>query len=133
MDQPITPFDLQRMFLGDYSWLFYAEVAVRIVIIYGWTLLLIRWIGGRGVAQLAERADGRFIVRPFTRHVAQHHLFVVQDGHSFSLRTGREVRRAAPASRLLSKPAREQGARSRYTGAKQVPCSLSVCSLLPLY
>ena len=53
MDQPITPFDLQRMFLGDYPLLFYAEVAVRIVIIYGWTLLLIRWIGGRGVAQLS--------------------------------------------------------------------------------
>ena len=53
MDQPITPFDLQRMFLGEYTWLFYAEVLVRIVIIYGYTLLLIRWIGGRGVAQLS--------------------------------------------------------------------------------
>ncbi len=53
MDQPITPFDLHRMFLGDYSWLFYVEVLVRVVIIYGYTLVLIRWIGGRGVAQLS--------------------------------------------------------------------------------
>lgn len=53
MEQPITPFDLQRMFLGDYPPLFFLEVVFRVVVIYGWTLLLIRWIGGRGVAQLS--------------------------------------------------------------------------------
>ena len=53
MDQPITPFDLQRMFFGDYPPLFYAEVAFRITVIYGYTLVLIRWIGARGVAQLS--------------------------------------------------------------------------------
>lgn len=53
MDQPIIPFDLGRMFLGDAPALFYAEILVRTVIIYGYTLLLIRWIGGRSVAQLS--------------------------------------------------------------------------------
>lgn len=53
MEQPITPFDLHRMFLGDYPPLFYLEVLFRVVVIYGWTMLLIRWIGGRGVAQLS--------------------------------------------------------------------------------
>lgn len=53
MDSPITPFDLHRMFLGDYSLLFYAEVAFRVAVIYGYTLVLIRWIGARGVAQLS--------------------------------------------------------------------------------
>ena len=41
------------MFLGDAPALFYAEILVRTVIIYGYTLLLIRWIGGRSVAQLS--------------------------------------------------------------------------------
>lgn len=53
MEQPITPFDLQRMLVGDYPPLFFIEIVVRVTIIYGWTLLLIRWIGGRGVAQLS--------------------------------------------------------------------------------
>ena len=53
MDQPVTPFDLQRMFLGEQPLLFYAEILVRTLIIYAYTLLLIRWIGGRGVAQLS--------------------------------------------------------------------------------
>ncbi|AXC49264.1 DUF421 domain-containing protein [Paracoccus suum] len=53
MDSPVTPFDLQRMFLGDYPPLYYAEVAFRVVVIYGYTLALIRWVGGRGIAQLS--------------------------------------------------------------------------------
>lgn len=53
MEQPITPFDLHRMFLGDYPPLFFLEILFRVVVIYGWTLLMIRWIGGRGVAQLS--------------------------------------------------------------------------------
>ncbi|WP_229583107.1 DUF421 domain-containing protein [Paracoccus sp. S-4012] len=53
MEPGFVPFDLQRMFLGDYPPLFYAEIAFRVVVIYGYTLLLIRWIGGRGVAQLS--------------------------------------------------------------------------------
>ena len=53
MDQPVTPFDLQRMFFGEHPALFYAEIVVRTLIIYAYTLGMIRWVGGRGVAQLS--------------------------------------------------------------------------------
>ena len=53
MDDPVIPFDLGRMILGEHPALFYAEIAVRTVLIYGYTLALIRWIGGRSVAQLS--------------------------------------------------------------------------------
>lgn len=53
LDAPFTPFDLQRMFLGDQPWLFYLEIVVRTVLVYGYALLLIRWFGGRGIAQLS--------------------------------------------------------------------------------
>lgn len=41
------------MFFGEHPPLYYAEIVVRTVIIYGYTLALIRWIGGRSVAQLS--------------------------------------------------------------------------------
>lgn len=50
---PIIAFDLQRMFLGEHPPLFYAEILFRTVVIYAYTLTLIRWIGGRSVAQLS--------------------------------------------------------------------------------
>ncbi len=53
MDQPPIPFDLARMFLGDAPPLFFLEILVRTLLIYGYTIVLIRWIGGRGVAQLS--------------------------------------------------------------------------------
>lgn len=53
MDQPVIPFDLIRMFIGEQPPLFYAEILVRTLIVYAYTLLMIRWIGGRGVAQLS--------------------------------------------------------------------------------
>ncbi len=53
MDQSVIPFDLHRMFIGDDPVLFYAEILVRTLLIYAYTLLMIRWIGGRGVAQLS--------------------------------------------------------------------------------
>lgn len=53
MNQPITPFDLHRMFLGDDPPLFYLEIVARCVIIYVWTIVLLRWIGGRSVTQLS--------------------------------------------------------------------------------
>ena len=49
----VVPFDLVRMFVGEAPPLFYAEIVVRTVIIYGYTLLLLRWIGGRSVGQLS--------------------------------------------------------------------------------
>ena len=53
MDDPIIPFDLARMFVGDHPALFYLEIVVRTGIIYLYTLLLLRWIGSRSVAQLS--------------------------------------------------------------------------------
>jgi len=53
MDQAVIPFDWARMFLGDQPPLFMAEVIFRTVLIYSYTLLLIRWIGGRSIAQLS--------------------------------------------------------------------------------
>ena len=53
MDQPVIPFDLARMFLGEHPPLFYAEILVRTLLVYVYALLMIRWIGGRSVAQLS--------------------------------------------------------------------------------
>lgn len=53
MEEPVIAFDLARMFLGDDPPLFFAEIVVRTLIIYGYALALIRWVGGRGVAQLS--------------------------------------------------------------------------------
>lgn len=53
MDEPVIAFELKRMLVGDHPALFYLEIVVRTAIIYGYTLALIRWIGGRSVAQLS--------------------------------------------------------------------------------
>lgn len=53
MDQTVIPFDLYRMFVGEQPLAFYGEILVRTLIIYAYTLLMIRWIGGRSVAQLS--------------------------------------------------------------------------------
>lgn len=53
MDDPIIPFELKRMLVGDHPALFYLEIVVRTGLIYLYTLALIRWIGGRSVAQLS--------------------------------------------------------------------------------
>jgi uncharacterized membrane protein YcaP (DUF421 family) len=53
VDQPVVAFDLVRMFFGDEPPLFLLEIALRTVIIYVYTLLLIRWIGSRSIAQLS--------------------------------------------------------------------------------
>lgn len=53
MDDAILPFDLQRMFFGDTPPLFMAEIALRTLVVYAYTMLLLRWIGGRSVAQLS--------------------------------------------------------------------------------
>lgn len=50
---PIIPFDLMRLLLGDAPPLFLLEIVLRTVVIYGYTLLLLRWIGGRSIAQLS--------------------------------------------------------------------------------
>jgi uncharacterized membrane protein YcaP (DUF421 family) len=49
----IQPFDLQRMFLGDLPWWFTAEVIVRTIIMYAYSLLLVRLVSRRAVGQLS--------------------------------------------------------------------------------
>ena len=53
MDQPVVAFDWMRMFMGDEPPLFLLEIVFRIAVIWLWTLVLLRWIGGRSVAQLS--------------------------------------------------------------------------------
>jgi uncharacterized membrane protein YcaP (DUF421 family) len=53
MTPDIIPFDPIRMFLGDAPPGFLAEIVVRTIIIYVYTLVLLRWIGGRSIAQLS--------------------------------------------------------------------------------
>jgi uncharacterized membrane protein YcaP (DUF421 family) len=50
---PIVPLDPVRMLIGDVPGLFYAEIVLRSVVIYAYTLVLLRWIGGRSIAQLS--------------------------------------------------------------------------------
>ncbi|QDU88613.1 hypothetical protein Pla175_19930 [Pirellulimonas nuda] len=45
-------FDLQRIFLGDKPLWFLLEVAFRTIVIFGYTLVLLRWMGKRGMGNL---------------------------------------------------------------------------------
>jgi uncharacterized membrane protein YcaP (DUF421 family) len=53
VDSPVTPFDLQRMILGDDPLLFNLEILVRTIIVYAYALLLLRWLGSRAIGQLS--------------------------------------------------------------------------------
>ena len=53
INEAITSFDLQRMLLGDEPPLFLLEIAFRSIVIYAYTLFLLRWIGGRSIGQLS--------------------------------------------------------------------------------
>ena len=53
MDQAITAFDFKRMLIGEEPPLFLLEILVRTIIIYAYTLLLLRWLGSRTVGQLS--------------------------------------------------------------------------------
>lgn len=50
---PAIPFDWQRMLIGEDHPLFLLEIILRIAIIWPWTMLLLRWIGGRSISQLS--------------------------------------------------------------------------------
>jgi len=52
-DGAIQPFDLHRMFIGDLPWLFTLEVVVRTILMYVYTLLLIRLLSRRALSQLS--------------------------------------------------------------------------------
>lgn len=49
----VQPFDLQRMIVGDAPPLFYLEILVRTLIIYVYSLVLMRWLGSRTIGQLS--------------------------------------------------------------------------------
>ncbi|MBW3095908.1 DUF421 domain-containing protein [Pseudohoeflea coraliihabitans] len=53
MNEPIVPFDLVRMFLGTDPPLFYLEIVFRTLVVYIYALAMIRWVGGRGIAQMS--------------------------------------------------------------------------------
>ena len=53
MEDPIVPFDLMRMIFGTDPTLFYLEIVFRTLVVYTYALLLIRWVGGRGIAQMS--------------------------------------------------------------------------------
>lgn len=53
MDDPLVAFDLGRMLLGDAHPMFLLEIVARTLFIYVYALILLRWIGGRSVAQLS--------------------------------------------------------------------------------
>ena len=53
MNETVVPFDLVRMFFGTDPALFYLEIVFRTCLIYLYALLLIRWVGGRGIAQMS--------------------------------------------------------------------------------
>lgn len=50
--ESIVPFDLARMFIGEHPPLFLLEVAFRTLVMYGYTLLAVRFLGKRGTGQL---------------------------------------------------------------------------------
>ena len=51
--EQIAPFDLARLLLAGLPPLFLAEVVVRVVVILAWTMVLLRWVGGRTIAQMS--------------------------------------------------------------------------------
>ena len=46
-------FDLQRMFVGDFPLLFLAEIAVRTFVLYAYALIMLRFMGRRGMRQIS--------------------------------------------------------------------------------
>jgi len=53
MEEPVVAFDIGRMVFGDEPPLFLLEIAFRTIVIYVYTLALIRWVGSRSIAQLS--------------------------------------------------------------------------------
>ena len=51
--QPITPFDLHRMFLGNEPPLYFLEIAFRVVVVYAFAVFAVRLMGKRGNRNLS--------------------------------------------------------------------------------
>jgi uncharacterized membrane protein YcaP (DUF421 family) len=52
-EQPITPFDWHRLFVGDLPWWFALEIALRTGFMYLFALLAVRFISRRAIGQLS--------------------------------------------------------------------------------
>lgn len=48
MEQLIQPFDFHRLFIGDQPPLFLLEIVFRVLVMYFWSLIMVRSIGKRG-------------------------------------------------------------------------------------
>jgi uncharacterized membrane protein YcaP (DUF421 family) len=44
----VTPLDVQRMFIGAHPPLFLLEIVIRILLVYGFAAVVLRWMGKRG-------------------------------------------------------------------------------------
>ena len=53
MDNTLKPFDFHRIFLGDTPTLFLLEIVFRTLIMYSYTVFLLRILGKRGMGQLS--------------------------------------------------------------------------------
>jgi uncharacterized membrane protein YcaP (DUF421 family) len=53
MKEIIHPFDLHRIFLGDAPLLFLLEIVFRTIVMYEYTIFLLRVLGKRGMGQLS--------------------------------------------------------------------------------
>lgn len=53
LEAALELFDWKRMFFGDQPPLFLVEIFIRTMIIYAYTLLLLRWLGSRTIGQLS--------------------------------------------------------------------------------
>lgn len=51
--EPAYVFDVGQIFFGDHPPIFIAEIVLRTVIIYAYTLVLVRFIGKRGLGQMS--------------------------------------------------------------------------------
>ena len=53
MDETFKPFDFHRIFFGDFPLLFLAEIVFRTLIMYLYTVVLLRILGKRGMGQIS--------------------------------------------------------------------------------
>jgi uncharacterized membrane protein YcaP (DUF421 family) len=54
LEQAIQAFDWRRMLWGDEPPLFLLEIVFRTMVIYGYTMALMRWLGSRTIGQLSS-------------------------------------------------------------------------------
>lgn len=50
--EPVTPFDWQRLFIGHHPPLFLLEIILRVILIYGFAVFMLRYMGKRGQRQM---------------------------------------------------------------------------------